>query len=786
VAKGVFSAVNQALAAAQMDRGTAKEIASYMETMVHTVIGIAIHQTIGGSRKAIVKRLIHEVLRDQAQTLLDGPGLLSYTSVTRDSLEAALALMQGWSQADRGRFLADRAAFNEIDRKMGEAVLVTNNSITAFSTEIADALGGFGGDVVEAIGDFGGPVGKGLAVATKTLEYTANATSFGIPFLTLYGVLGGPNVDVPATLFAFVYPQPGTVVEMGLVERGVAAAFGRTDLDGVAPPGRAAPREAASGGPNPNLAARLSTAANGAGTALDPVILALEEDRLDDALSAYATAAGSFLSASQEVDRAASAVAATVLQGLLTVEGASAFVADAAELQGYALGLHRMAADLLFRALLEIYAGPTDVYYLAERNRLVAALETYRRRADALAEAAEALGADGSGALAQPAVVVEEVSLASEETGGPDVTASPESFTVTARVRNTGSTPVAGVSLRLDPGDAPSLTVDTPAEVTVGALSADDGEDGAGPDEAEVTWRVTYTADLDEPQGVLLTVRVLEAGGVPDSFVTLPGAAVLEPGRSLLDADLDGMPDGWESDHGLDPAADDSDEDPDGDGLADGLEVSGTATDPLSPDTDGDGVGDATDGRPLDAGTANPAGSPIQEGEPAVSVSAGVVELTEDAPVATLEVTNGGEGVLRWTAASSNDALVVVSPAAPDVRSGTGFLLLSVADGFDGSAGTAAEGRVVIADVAGAVHDVQTVTVRVGRGAVAQPPPDGTGGTGGGGVPAGSGGPSGSSEADGTDGGRGDSTGDPGAGPAAGGGGGGGCLIQVLSRDPWY
>ena len=61
--------------------------------------------------------------------------------------------------------------------------------------------------------------------------------------------------------------------------------------------------------------------------------------------------------------------------------------------------------------------------------------------------------------------------------------------------------------------------------------------------------------------------------------------------NSAADSDYDGMPDGWESVHGLDPLADDAGADPDGDGLAN-LQEFGYGTDPQAADTDGDGMPD--------------------------------------------------------------------------------------------------------------------------------------------------------------------------------------------------
>lgn len=59
----------------------------------------------------------------------------------------------------------------------------------------------------------------------------------------------------------------------------------------------------------------------------------------------------------------------------------------------------------------------------------------------------------------------------------------------------------------------------------------------------------------------------------------------------LTDTDEDGMPDGFEEEHGLNPEVDDSQEDPDGDGLVN-IDEFNLGTNPQNADTDGDGLTD--------------------------------------------------------------------------------------------------------------------------------------------------------------------------------------------------
>ena len=68
---------------------------------------------------------------------------------------------------------------------------------------------------------------------------------------------------------------------------------------------------------------------------------------------------------------------------------------------------------------------------------------------------------------------------------------------------------------------------------------------------------------------------------------------------SNSDSDGDGMPDGWEVYHGLNPLTNDAGLDPDADGL-NNLQEYQNGTDPHNPDTDGDGM---LDGAEVAAGT---------------------------------------------------------------------------------------------------------------------------------------------------------------------------------------
>ena len=67
-----------------------------------------------------------------------------------------------------------------------------------------------------------------------------------------------------------------------------------------------------------------------------------------------------------------------------------------------------------------------------------------------------------------------------------------------------------------------------------------------------------------------------------------------ETAPCLADTDRDGMPDGWEAAHGLDPLANDATQDADGDSLSNADEYL-RATDPADPDSDDDGFADGVE-----------------------------------------------------------------------------------------------------------------------------------------------------------------------------------------------
>ena len=85
-----------------------------------------------------------------------------------------------------------------------------------------------------------------------------------------------------------------------------------------------------------------------------------------------------------------------------------------------------------------------------------------------------------------------------------------------------------------------------------------------------------------------------DCDGILNVDEDLNGNGILDPGETdpdLADTDGDGMDDGWEKAHGLDPRLDDADSDPDNDGLTN-MEEYDAFTNPNLADSDLDGMPD--------------------------------------------------------------------------------------------------------------------------------------------------------------------------------------------------
>ncbi len=107
------------------------------------------------------------------------------------------------------------------------------------------------------------------------------------------------------------------------------------------------------------------------------------------------------------------------------------------------------------------------------------------------------------------------------------------------------------------------------------------------------TTSASVQLSADATEAVLVIHGACE--GKPD-YVYPPVLLDLRP--RTADDDNDGIPNGDEADHGLDPFRDDAAEDKDNDGLDNAAEIA-AGTDPSNPDSDGDTIQDGDDPHPL-------------------------------------------------------------------------------------------------------------------------------------------------------------------------------------------
>jgi len=395
--------------------------------------------------------------------------------------------------------------------------------------------------------------------------------------------------------------------------------------------------------------------------------------------------------------------------------------------------------DLYLKVLLLEFTGPADVFYIAEREKVLDVIQSVIAKMDQFLTVLNGLDVQLANVTLVPVLTVQPVSLSSDTTAEGNITLSPEVFTFKAHIKNISSASIAnlGAKLNIDsPRDSISLISSQEQAVSTGTLTADDEVDGAGSDEADVVWQFQYSGELKD-ELIMLSVELLEGGVKPGTFVFNETSKFLIVHPSQSDADSDFMPDDWEADHGLDPTVDDSGENNDHDGLLnwqeyrfgtdpqnadsdddtldDGEEVIGGAdgyvTDPLDKDTDDDGVDDATDGQPVDGGTTD--SQPVLE-EPEVAVDRLVVILNNDNPVTQVRIKNGGTGELTWTAETDDDAIAMVYPNAsvPEFELNDGFLTISSpTNSHDFASTTGAQTTIKVMDVFGNTRDKKIITV---------------------------------------------------------------------------
>lgn len=158
-----------------------------------------------------------------------------------------------------------------------------------------------------------------------------------------------------------------------------------------------------------------------------------------------------------------------------------------------------------------------------------------------------------------------------------------------------GSGLLCCVKFQVNPGAAPGMWCDL--ALADAGLSSQYG--------ADLGWQNTLSRSNNRFWATFSPTNDADGDGLSDYQEQMAnGSADYDPGGSdtdvhLADTDGDGMGDGWESTHGLNPLADDGDGDRDGDGLTNAQEAQ-LGLDPTRADTDGDGYDDRSE---LIAGT---------------------------------------------------------------------------------------------------------------------------------------------------------------------------------------
>lgn len=749
VSNAVFSAVNFALVRAQMEESVAAATAKDFKDYVDSLLQLAINQGASGAAP-LAKRLISEITKANRANLFDSPVPYAYTALTEDSLSGSSVLMDGCDVANPEGFEADRSNYNLVEQQVGE-LRVVSKSITAFSTEIADAFGGQGAEIIGLLG----PKGRAVKKILDVTKYVSNSITFGVPALTVYGGLAGPNISVTSP---WLLPGGlGSTLEIGLLEKGTKAIYGVTELPSKSnfrpPPGygvrqldteSAMPKQAW-------LVNRIEESANDLVTALTSLITDLNSNQFVDVVETVGGDSGeSVLAAQKEFAEAVSNVAMLVQstptddpQSTAQIEG---FAAQRAEFgESWARTLTQLDA-LIYRVLLAEVSVPEASRYLAERNHVAGEILKVITRIDVLTNAAHAALDLASQMPGLPVISFFDLHIVSDDSGESSISENGETFRLTVVARNLGNTDQNGLSALLSTSTEQSqITFETPAMQSIGngTLDAADGVDGSGLDEIELEWVVSFTGDPEQPASIPLYVDVLENADPPVSFRPGAGVAILETSLAITDTDQDGLPDHWEQANGLNVGLDDSQSDTDSDllsnerefqlgtfptvadsdedGVPDGHEVlaliNSFPTNPLNTDTDDDGVSDLIDGSPLDNSTSQPPPPQSLPGEPGVAVDNTLIMLSQDDPVATVFVSNAGSGLLNWAAFTTDEFIAVTRPSPPAISVGDGMLSIRAANTFEFDRFEPLTTTVRVMDISGHVRDYRDITIVVGRGA---------------------------------------------------------------------
>ena len=697
--KLVAAGMHRALVMVGVSNENAGGFATAFKKTGYVLADIAIHQGVIGGSKEAIRSAIEWAVRQGTDELFDGQVSYSFCAMTTEYIELSTEFMLGWRNVDRNAYERDRAATVwHIGHMADEAGTVVDAALRARA--VGDAF-----EQIEAILDVVGTIspharaGKWIA---KFLKFASLAASFIIPARQVYWML------------------PDQIAE------GVCQAYGREATDCMS--GAQKSDLVTTGFP---LSAALLDELTASATALDTAIAAVDGYlRTDEILGAILASGADEDSLVTALTRFRTAVSAASLQAIGSVEVGDGdpvpihevLIAEAilAEVTFDTLDALK---ELYFSVLLEEFENAADPEYQGVRAAVVSELVAMRAHTTALVD----LLLDLEITQTLPVAVVTDISVSSDSTGLAVITETPETFTVRAQVRNFGDAPVSEITALLlaNTEDETLAIVDSVEQSVAG---------GQLEGEAEVTWQVRYDGDLSY-EAMFISVELLEDGESPASWVTIPERRQFGVDVEIADADLDGIPDDYEDENGLDSSVDDYDTDTDGDGLTNAQELRlGTApndddsdddgssdfeelffgddgfiTDPLNPDSDEDGTLDGEDSAPLD-GTDSPAPDDLAVG-PGISVDQTEIVLDGELSVVTVGV-EAADGV-AWAAFSDNDSLVNVSPSEDDLRIGNGNLIVSLAPDFDFELSGTAQTTVWVVGLGDSPDNYAEVLVRV-------------------------------------------------------------------------
>lgn len=685
-------------------------------------------QTVQGAARLPSKFVLQLLARAITSELMEGSaGLgISFAEERAADLDHARERMISWPTADRDGFKADRkralAELLELNRSASRSIASTQYSLDA-SSALEQTQGAIG--IVGLV-----PAAKPFTEATEVVLQAGK-------------LLNDINavVDPLYQIIAVLPPRSRAVVYEIMGEPDTPQL--RSEILQAYRP-RTLPRVAANAG----LVAEVTAARNALVSAIGGVQQALNGDRIieavdlmvgDDQTRGLTDEISDFERTLALYLRYATAIQNpnTIVQPLLdqlSDRSIEAFVVG-----NFApIAVSTFAHDVFDGEL----GGPGDADYLIARASVSALLTDLSAAVSGASSIANAFSSNSGASQFAPAVKIAALTVDSQATGDSRVSESPETFTITATVRNVSALAVVGVSALLEvaPDESP-ISVSGPAELAIGALSADDATPG-GADEAEVSWEVVYTGDLTLDIGGYLDASLLENGGAPTGFEGDRVRTQLSKSPGAEDADLDGMPLAFETQAGLDPLVDDANGDADFDGLtnfeemrmgtapdlqdtdADGIEdfdealgTSGLATDPLDADTDGDGVLDGADGAPTDPLSSLASLVVLAEGEPEVAVDRRVVVLSPSIGFESIVVSNAGSGRLLWSAGATNPDLVVENASVRGLSDAGETLFVSARESIDVASLPATVSRVRVVDMVGADKDFQEILVVVGQDA---------------------------------------------------------------------